>query len=167
MSRAAQPRAETERGLPRVSLLRILRRRWLAIVLAVIAGTAFVLIVSKQQAPQFEATGRVFLNTSDVAFGGGSDSVDATRVVQTQAQLAGSTAALDLISKQLKVPWRTVAKQVKVTASDEGYFFDRRQGQYRGEVGTSRPGRRGCLSAAPRPVRSERQQHGQQADGAA
>ncbi|WP_131784777.1 lipopolysaccharide biosynthesis protein [Protofrankia symbiont of Coriaria ruscifolia] len=123
MSRAAQPRAETERGLPRVSLLRILRRRWLAIVLAIIAGTAFVLIVSKQQAPQFEATGRVFLNTSDVAFGGGSDSVDATRVVQTQAQLAGSTAALDLISKQLKVPWRTVAKQVKVTASDEGYFF--------------------------------------------
>ncbi len=121
MSRAVQSRADAERGIPRVSLPRILRRRWLPIVLAVIVGTGFALVVSKRQTPQFEATGRVFLSASDTALGG--DAVDAARVVQTQAQLAGSTAALDLISKQLKVPQHTVAERLTVTASDKGYFF--------------------------------------------
>ncbi|WP_242605563.1 Wzz/FepE/Etk N-terminal domain-containing protein [Frankia sp. Cppng1_Ct_nod] len=119
MSPAAQP--SPDRSVPGVSLLRVLGRRWLAIVITVIVGLAIGLILAKRQTPQFEATARVFLSTSDTALGGGS--VDATRVVQTQAQFADSTAALDLIAKQLDVPRSYVAQRLKVTPSDEGYFF--------------------------------------------
>ncbi|WP_322778372.1 Wzz/FepE/Etk N-terminal domain-containing protein [Frankia sp. Cas4] len=121
MTPVAQPSAEATRGLGGVSLLRVLGRRWLAIVIAVVIGAALALILAKRQAPVYQATGRVFLSTSDAALGGGS--VDATRVVQTQAQFAASTAALDLIAEQLKVSRPYVAKRVKVTPSAGGYFF--------------------------------------------
>ncbi|WP_322760175.1 Wzz/FepE/Etk N-terminal domain-containing protein [Frankia sp. Cr2] len=121
MSPVAQPSADAARGLAGVSLLRILGRRWLTIVIAVVIGAALALILAKRQAPVYQATSRVFLSTSDAALGGGS--VDATRVVQTQAQFAASTAALDLIAEQLKVSRPYVAKRVKVTPSAGGYFF--------------------------------------------
>ncbi len=121
MTPVVQPSAELPRGTAGASLLRILGRRWLAIVIAVVIGAALALILAKRQAPVFQATGRVFLNTSNAALGAGS--VDASRAVQTQAQFAGSTAALDLIAEQLKVPRLYVARRLKVTPSGEGYFF--------------------------------------------
>ncbi|WP_050803320.1 MULTISPECIES: hypothetical protein [Protofrankia] len=121
MTRAAWPRAEAERALPRISPLRLLRRRWLVIVLGVVVGTACALAVNKQQDERFEATGRVFLGTSQALPGG--DHIDAARIVQTQAQLAGSTVALDLVSRQLGLSREEVAERLTVTASDQGDFF--------------------------------------------
>ncbi|ONH38189.1 hypothetical protein BL254_01275 [Protofrankia sp. BMG5.30] len=93
----------------------------MVIVLGAVVGTACALAVSKQQDERFEATGRVFLGASQAL--PGSDHLDAARIVQTQAQLAGSTVALDLVSRQLGLSREEVAERLTVTASDQGDFF--------------------------------------------
>ncbi|WP_250285404.1 MULTISPECIES: hypothetical protein, partial [unclassified Frankia] len=121
MTRAAWPRAEAERALPRISPFRLLRRRWLVIILGAVVGAVCALAVSKQRDERFEATGRVFLGASQAL--PSSDHLDAARIVQTQAQLAGSTVTLDLAAKQLGLPRREVAERLTITASERGDFF--------------------------------------------
>ncbi|WP_026310541.1 Wzz/FepE/Etk N-terminal domain-containing protein [Parafrankia elaeagni] len=121
MSRSAQPPAEGGRAPSAPSLVRIIRPRWMVIVIATVILAALAMIVSKQQAATYEASSRIFLNTSDDSRGGSS--VDASRYTQTQAQLATSTAMLDAIAADRKISRADAASRLETTPSDEGYFF--------------------------------------------
>ncbi|EFC84820.1 LPS biosynthesis protein [Parafrankia sp. EUN1f] len=117
MSRSGQP-AEGGRAPSAPSLIRIIKPRWMVIVIATVILAALAMIVSKQQAATYEASSRIFLSTDKIG-----DSVDPGRYTQTQAQLATSTAALDKIAADLKISRDDVVKRLKTTPSDEGYFF--------------------------------------------
>ncbi|MEX5631289.1 lipopolysaccharide biosynthesis protein [Parafrankia sp. FMc2] len=121
MSRSAQSPAEGGRAPSAPSLVRIVKPRWMVIVIATVILAALAMIVSKQQAATFEASSRIFLNTSGATLGG--NSVDAGRFTQTQAQVATSTATMDRISEDRKISRADVADRLETTPSDEGYFF--------------------------------------------
>ncbi|KPM57504.1 lipopolysaccharide biosynthesis protein [Frankia sp. CcI49] len=117
MSRSGQP-AEGGRAPSAPSLIRIIKPRWMVIVIATVILAALAMIVSKQQAATYEASSRIFLSTDGIP-----DSVDPGRYTQTQAQLATSTATLDTIASDLKISRDDVTDRLKTTPSDEGYFF--------------------------------------------
>ncbi|WP_242424301.1 Wzz/FepE/Etk N-terminal domain-containing protein, partial [Frankia sp. EI5c] len=98
MSRSGQP-AEGGRAPSAPSLIRIIRPRWMVIVIATVILAALAMIFSKQQKATYEASSRIFLNTTQAALG--TNSVDPSRYMQTQAQLATSTATLDVIASKL------------------------------------------------------------------
>lgn len=93
----------------------------MVIVIATVILAALAMIVSKQQAATYEASSRIFLNTSEDTLGG--NSVDAGRFTQTQAQVATSTATMDRIAEDRKISRADVADRLETTPSDEGYFF--------------------------------------------
>lgn len=121
MSRSSQQGTESGRAPSAPSLIRILKPRWMVIAISVVILAALAMIISKQQAATFQASSRIFLDTSDQTLG--ANSVDAGRFVQTQAQLATSTATLDEIAAKLKITRADVADRLTTTPSDEGYFF--------------------------------------------
>ncbi|WP_026239601.1 Wzz/FepE/Etk N-terminal domain-containing protein [Parafrankia discariae] len=121
MSRSSQQGTESGRAPSAPSLIRILKPRWMVIAISVVILAALAMIVSKQQTATFQASSRIFLDTSGDTLG--ANSVDAGRFVQTQAQLATSTATLDEIGTKLKISRADVASRLKTTPSDEGYFF--------------------------------------------
>ena len=105
---------------PALSLLRVLGRRWFHIVIAVVVAGALGLIVSMAVTPTYKSTARVFLST-DVSQAGSS--VDLSRLVQTQAELATSTQAMKQVGAQLKQDQGYVAAHVTAVPADSAYYF--------------------------------------------
>jgi capsular polysaccharide biosynthesis protein len=101
--------------------MRVLGRRWFAIVITVIVAGALGLIISQQLTPKYTASARIFLSTDTDRAGGGQ--VDLTRVVQTQAQFATSTQALDGIANTLQVSRDYVGSRINASPDPGGYFF--------------------------------------------
>ena len=113
---------EAGRDAPGLSLLKVLGRRWFAVVISVFAFGAIGLVVSKQLTPTYQSSAKIFLNSSEEALGGGS--VDPTRVVQTQAEFAASTQVVTTIAQQLQVSNLYVADRLTTVPAEEGYFFE-------------------------------------------
>ncbi|MDT3441338.1 MULTISPECIES: Wzz/FepE/Etk N-terminal domain-containing protein [unclassified Pseudofrankia] len=105
---------------PALSLLRVLGRRWFHIVIAVVVAGALGLIVSMAVTPTYKASGRIFLSTDAPESGG---TVDLSRVVQTQAELATSTQADIEVGTRLNQSPDYVAAHVSAVPADSGYYF--------------------------------------------
>jgi capsular polysaccharide biosynthesis protein len=110
------------RSTPGLPLFRVIARRWVAIVVTVVVFAAIAMIISKREAPAFSASARVFLTTSDTSTGN-STTVDPTQLVETHAEFAASTTALDQIAKQLGTTRDSVGRRLKTQAATNGYFF--------------------------------------------
>ena len=121
MSRSAQPAAEGGRAPSAPTLLRILKPRWMVIVITVVICAALALIFSKQQTPTYQASSRVFLSTDSEVLG--ANSVDPGRFMQTQAQLATSTAVVNAIAEKLQISPKEAADRLETVPAEEGYFF--------------------------------------------
>lgn len=104
---------------PALSLLRVLGRRWFHIVIGVVVAGAVGLAISMATTPTYKATARVFLPTGTTS---GSDA-DLARVVQTQAELATSTQALNQVAAKLGQDERYVAGHVTSVPADSAYYF--------------------------------------------
>ncbi|OHV37813.1 MULTISPECIES: Wzz/FepE/Etk N-terminal domain-containing protein [Pseudofrankia] len=105
---------------PALSLLRVLGRRWFHIVIAVVVAGALGLIVSMAVTPTYKSTARVFLSTDATEAGG---SVDLSRVVQTQAELATSKQAVTQVATKLHQNPGYVAAHVTAVPADSAYYF--------------------------------------------
>jgi capsular polysaccharide biosynthesis protein len=101
--------------------MKVLARRWFAVVITVIAGGALGLLLSMQLAPTYKASAKVFLSTASLAAGGST--VDLSRAVQTHAELASSTQAVRDIAGKLLVTPGYVADRLAAEPAEEGYFF--------------------------------------------
>ncbi|WP_235487064.1 Wzz/FepE/Etk N-terminal domain-containing protein, partial [Frankia sp. AvcI1] len=121
MSRNAQAGGETSRAPSAPSLFRIIQPRLLIIAIVVVIFAALAAIYSKAQSATYSSSARVFLSTTSDTLG--ANSVDATRFVQTQAQLAQSSAAVAVIAKDLKLSESDVSSRLSTSPSDAGYFF--------------------------------------------
>jgi capsular polysaccharide biosynthesis protein len=108
---------------PALSLLRVLGRRWFHIVIAVVVAGALGLIFSMTLTPQYKSSARIFLNTTPSDSTTANSSVDPSRVVQTQAQLATSSQTIAAVAKRLQVPSAYVGARVTATPAASGYFF--------------------------------------------
>ena len=109
---------------PALSLLRVLARRWLHIVIAIAVCGVIGLIASVASSPTFEASSRIFLDMS----GTSQSSVDPTSVVQTDASLATSVQAYELIGQSVQVGGSPVgadyaASHITAVPAASGYYF--------------------------------------------
>jgi capsular polysaccharide biosynthesis protein len=107
-----------------LSLLRVLARRWLHIAVAVAVCGLGGLIAGVATPATYESSARVFLDLS----GSTQSSVDPTAIVQTDADLATSTQALEIIGANVKVSGAPVgtgyaASHVSALPAPSGYYF--------------------------------------------
>nr|MDT0667487.1 Wzz/FepE/Etk N-terminal domain-containing protein [Micromonospora sp. DSM 115978] len=114
---------DTGRAAPGLSLLKVLGRKWFAIVISVVAFGALGLVATQQLTPTYQSTSKIFLSTSQAALGTGSG-VDPTRIVQTQAEFARSTQVVTAIGEQLQLAPADVLARLTTVPSDQGYFFE-------------------------------------------
>lgn|GEM_PF-3449441 len=110
------------RSAPGLPLFRVIARRWVAIAVTVVVFAAIAMIISKREAPSYSASARVFLSTNAASTGSATNADPAT-LVQTSAEFATSTKALDEIARQLGTTRAAVAKRLTTTAALNGYFF--------------------------------------------
>ncbi|MBL7496000.1 lipopolysaccharide biosynthesis protein [Frankia sp. CNm7] len=104
---------------PALSLLRVLGRRWLHIVIAVVVAGALGLIVSMVVTPTYKASAKIFLAIDEE----GSSSVDIREVVQTQAEMATSSQAIKMVATELRTDPGYVAGHITAVPAESGYYF--------------------------------------------
>ena len=170
MSIAEGRRAERDRD-SLAYLLRVVRRRWIVLVLSVAACVGIAIIASARSSKSYDSSSRVLFGTSrlsDAALQVDRSANDPEREAATNVLLARSEAVADNVRKKLGLSESTAslleqvsaeaeenANIVRITVSDAD---PRRAGQVqvleRDEAGV--PGGRGAHQAVPARMESRR-----------
>jgi capsular polysaccharide biosynthesis protein len=121
-------RAEEQRPLdpPRRAASRVARRvatglrsGWPLVLILGLVFAAAAYVISTKTPARYVSSARVFLAADQV----GANGADPVREVETQSQLAVSTAAIMRVSRQLGLPTRVIIEDVVTDPNPNGNYF--------------------------------------------